>query len=61
VVVNPDDDQALFEAVLHLLNDGELRRRLGAGARARALRLFTWDGVARDVTALAQACVRTAA
>lgn len=55
VVVAPDDDRALCEAVLHLLRNPCLRQRLGAAARARALRLFTWDGVAEQVSALARA------
>ena len=56
VLVAPEDDQALHDAVLQLVRDQELRRRLGTAARDRALRLYTWDGVAETVTALAQAC-----
>jgi glycosyltransferase involved in cell wall biosynthesis len=61
VLVAPDDEQALREAVLHLLRVDELRRCLGTAARARALRLFTWDRVAENVTALAEVCARAAA
>lgn len=61
VLVPPDDEQALHEAVLHLLRVAEVRRGLGTAARARALRLLTWDRVAENVTALAQACARAAA
>ncbi len=61
LVVSPDDDRALCDAVLRLLRDAALRKRLGAAARDRALRLFTWDGVAERVTALAQACTKAAA
>ena len=61
VVVAPDDDDALRDAVLHVLQDEGLRRRLGTAARARALSRFTWDGVAETVTSVARACVGAAA
>lgn len=60
VVVAPDDDRALRDAVLLLLGDAPLRRRLGTAARARALRMFTWDGVAGNVAAVAQASTSAA-
>ena len=61
LLVDPDDDEALHEAVLRLFCDEALRRRLGTAARARALRHYTWDGVAETVTTLARTCVRAAA
>ncbi len=60
MVVAPDDDRALRDAVLLLLGDASLRRRLGTAARARALRMFTWDVVAENVSALAQASTSAA-
>jgi glycosyltransferase involved in cell wall biosynthesis len=42
LVVPPGDATALADA-LHLLRDQEVRRRLGAGARARVERLFSFD------------------
>lgn len=42
VVVPPDDEAALFEALESLLSDQELRRRLGEQARERALAEKTW-------------------
>lgn len=41
----PGDAGALAAAALRLLDDGELRRRLAAGARAAAAR-FSWDSLA---------------
>ncbi|MEQ0562347.1 GT4 family glycosyltransferase PelF [Amycolatopsis sp. NEAU-NG30] len=43
LVVPPRNPRAMAEACLRLLGDGELRRRLGSGARARALEYFTVD------------------
>jgi glycosyltransferase involved in cell wall biosynthesis len=43
LVVPPRDPEAMARACLSLLRDGELRRRLGAQARARALEHFTVD------------------
>lgn len=42
-VVPPRDPEALADACLTLLRDDELRRRLGAAARVRALEYFTVD------------------
>jgi polysaccharide biosynthesis protein PelF len=47
LVVPPGDPVALGAACVELLHDSELRRRLGAAGRARALRLFTVDGMRR--------------
>jgi polysaccharide biosynthesis protein PelF len=47
VVVPPGDPVALGAACVDLLRDPERRRRLGAAGRARALRLFTVDGMRR--------------
>jgi glycosyltransferase involved in cell wall biosynthesis len=50
--VLPGDVAALRAALEHLLADGELRRRLGAAARARAAEHFSWDrSVSLTVTA----------
>ncbi len=43
LLVAPRDPEAMAEALLRLLADDELRRRLGAAARKRALSLFTLD------------------
>ena len=52
LLVPPDDVRALREALERLLGDAELRRRLGAAARARAAEHFSWDrSVSLTVTA----------
>jgi len=43
LVIPPKNPQLLAEACLKLLQDDELRRRLGAAARVRALEFFTVD------------------
>jgi glycosyltransferase involved in cell wall biosynthesis len=43
LVVPPGDVSALRAALERLLADGELRRRLGAAARARAREHFSWE------------------
>lgn len=50
-VVPPRDPEALAAACAELLVDDELRRRLGAAARLRALEFFTVD---RGITAYAE-------
>jgi glycosyltransferase involved in cell wall biosynthesis len=47
VVVPPGDPVALGAACVELLRDPERRRLLGAAGRARALRLYTVDGMRR--------------
>jgi colanic acid/amylovoran biosynthesis glycosyltransferase len=43
-LVEPGDVPALRAALERLLGDADLRRRLGAAARARAAERFSWDG-----------------
>ncbi len=47
LLVDAGDDEALAGAVSTLLNDGELRVRLGRQAAARALERFTWPSIAQ--------------
>ena len=49
LLVPPRDPQALRAALERLLADAELRRRLGAAARERARRAFSWEA-ATDAT-----------
>lgn len=56
LTVPPSDSSALRAAVIRLLDDPQLRRRLGTQGRADVLRRFTarqmWEAVANDVRKL---------
>ncbi|MGI0130971.1 MAG: glycosyltransferase family 4 protein [Thermoplasmata archaeon] len=47
MLVEPGSPEALGQALVTLLQDPSARRRLGARARDRAIREFTWPQVAR--------------
>ena len=47
LLVPSEDPEALAEAMQHLLQDGEQRRRLGKAGRDWAGQ-FTWDQIARE-------------
>lgn len=47
LLVPPNDPGALAAALLRVLGDAELRRRLGAAGRRRTLERFTWPVTAR--------------
>lgn len=51
LLVDPEDPQAVAEAIIRLMADPSLRANLGAAARSRAERAFTWDVVAADLRA----------
>jgi glycosyltransferase involved in cell wall biosynthesis len=46
LLVEIDDERGLAEALVTLLTDDELARRLGAAGRRRVEHLYTWDRVA---------------
>jgi glycosyltransferase involved in cell wall biosynthesis len=46
LLIPPGDERALADAIVTLLTDAELRRRLGRGARARAIGEFSAASVA---------------
>jgi spore coat protein SA len=48
-LVEPGNVDALAAALRRLLEDGALRERLGAAGRARALELFSWQAINREV------------
>ena len=52
LVVPPDDASSTADAIVRLLGDLELRRKMGAAARERALRLYAADRLVSDVAAL---------
>jgi glycosyltransferase involved in cell wall biosynthesis len=47
LLVNPFDEDAIGAAIASLIDDGELRARLGARGRQRAA-LFSWTETARQ-------------
>ena len=53
LLVPPGDASALAAALERLLDDPELRSRLGRRARATVLQNYTWDGVAQRILTLA--------
>jgi len=46
LLVPPSDPGALAAAIVRMLDDGDLRARLGAAGRGRVLRKFTWRATA---------------
>ncbi len=51
LLVEPNNPDALVEAIRRLLDDGELRERLGAAGRERVMQRFTWEVTARGTAA----------
>ncbi len=51
LLVEPNNPDALAEAILRLLNDDELRERIGVAGRARVLNRFTWEVTAHGTEA----------
>ncbi len=51
LLVKPNDPEALLEAIRQLLDDPELRARLGARGRQRVIERFTWQVTARGTAA----------
>jgi len=47
LLVDPDSEGELFEALKRLLNDADAARRFGEAGRARVLRDFTWESRAQ--------------
>ncbi len=48
LLVPPMNPDALASAIKTILNDSELRQRLGTGGRKRVERLFTWEKAAKE-------------
>jgi len=51
LLVEPNNPEALVEAIGRLLDDQALRARLGAAGRARVMERFTWQVTARGTAA----------
>ena len=58
LLVDADDPHGLAAAVRRVVTDPDLRRRLGQGARAVAVREFSVDDMVRGYTALYEKAVR---
>ena len=52
LLVDPCDPAAVAQAVLRLLNDPDLARRMGEAGRQRALAEFTWQATAQPLLAV---------
>jgi L-malate glycosyltransferase len=48
ILVAPRDHDAMAEAIVRLLNDDDLRRRMGDAGRARARSLFSAEGMVQN-------------
>jgi glycosyltransferase involved in cell wall biosynthesis len=46
LLVRPGDPKVLADALLRVIGDGSLAKRLGEAGRERAKRLFSWDSIA---------------
>jgi phosphatidylinositol alpha-1,6-mannosyltransferase len=57
ILVPPEDEVRVADAIRTLMVDEPLRRRLGAAAREAALQRFNWDRVTRDTVDFAALCV----
>jgi len=55
LLVTPDDPEALVGAIRRLLDDPELRRRLGDAGRERVVHRFTWQVTAKGTAACYEA------
>lgn len=58
LLVEPNNPEALVEAIGRLLDDPALRARLGANARERVVQRFTWEVTARGTAACYDAILR---
>jgi glycosyltransferase involved in cell wall biosynthesis len=52
ILVAPGDADALADAIVRVLADPELGRRLGEAGRARAVERYSWDVIAAATVAL---------
>ena len=61
LLVEPNNPEALVEAIGRLLDDAELRERLGAAGRERVIERFTWQVTARGTAACYEAILNHSA
>jgi glycosyltransferase involved in cell wall biosynthesis len=58
LLVEPNNPEALVEAIGRLLDDAALRERLGRNGRERVMERFTWEVTARGTAACYDAILR---
>ena len=58
LLVEPNNPEVLVQAIRRLLDDAELRARLGAAGRERVMQRFTWEVTARGTAACYDAILR---
>ena len=51
-IVPPCDDESLYEAIIHLVQDVDLRKQLGREARLEAEKLHLWSNTANQLSEL---------
>jgi glycosyltransferase involved in cell wall biosynthesis len=51
LLVEPNDSEALVQAIRQLLDSEPMRQRLGANGRRRVMERFTWEVTARGTAA----------
>ncbi len=56
IVVPPSDDDALADAIIKLLKNGRLRKKLGANGRKLVEREYSWKHVAEKMTRIMRDC-----
>ncbi|HTT59687.1 MAG TPA: glycosyltransferase family 4 protein [Acidimicrobiales bacterium] len=61
LLVEPNNPEALVEAIGRLLDDATLRERLGAAGRKRVMERFTWQVTARGTAACYEAILNRTA
>jgi glycosyltransferase involved in cell wall biosynthesis len=59
LLVDPDDIHGFGEAIVTLSEDGDLRRRMGVKARARAEERFDWRNSVRDMVTIYRRVMET--
>ena len=57
LIVPPRDPDAMANALGQLISDADLRRRMGAAARAKVEREFTWPVIVRKTVEVYRACL----
>ena len=49
LLVEPDAPEEVARAAVRILSDPDLARRMGENGRRRAVALFSWDKLCRDI------------